>query len=66
MLGFRRRCSLCKDYGEFPKIRGTYFGVLIIGILLCGVYSRVPYFGKLPCTDGRIQVHSQRRSGFSA
>ena len=34
---------------EFPKIRGTLFGVLIIRILYyLGYYVRVPYFRKLP------------------
>ena len=30
---------------EIPKIRGTLFGVLIIGILLLGYHIRVPIFG---------------------
>ena len=34
---------------EFPKIRGTLFGVLLTRILLfIGYYIRVPYFRKLP------------------
>ena len=38
--------------GEFPKIWGTLFGVLIIRILLFEYYTRVSYFRKLPKDAG--------------
>ena len=33
---------------EFPTIRGTLFGVLVIRILVFWVLKRVPHFRKLP------------------
>ena len=42
--------AFCFDTWEFPKIRGTILGVLILRILLFRVlqHNKVPYSRKLP------------------
>ena len=44
-----RGLEASRGFWEFPKVRGTSFGVLRIRILLFRVlYIRVPYFRKSP------------------